>query len=265
MGYNPNSIIFHEYGTPKVDKRTGKPFVLSKTAKFPYHVLVYPDGTVRYQNPKDPWGRKAQHAAGSNPNSIGIAYAGPVGGKPTPAGLAALQAEAYKASEWMKSRGVKNPKWWGHGEAYKATKGTPQQASKDGRSVVEGTYYRDFGPNKETYPTTNQRGPRVMQPPGASPPETMPQAEDIRTEIRATYAPEPQPATPPVDTSLEGVRPAEGVEVQGFTTGDAFDPTGLDTSAVPFELQENNEVYDFEGPQRQPRYAVDTPFQNQVP
>lgn len=125
-GFQPKTVIFHDYGgTPKN----------SDGMHNPYNALVFPDGTVRYRNPSDPYGVKAPHAYKMNNSSVGIAYAGPVGSKPTPEALATLQKEYDTVRQMFP--GVSH---LGHGEAYQKTKGTAEQASKDGRDLTEASW-----------------------------------------------------------------------------------------------------------------------------
>ena len=125
-GFQPKTVIFHDYGgTPKN----------SDGMHNPYNALVFPDGTVRYRNPSDPYGVKAPHAYKMNNSSVGIAYAGPVGSKPTPEALATLQKEYDTVRQMFP--GISH---LGHGEAYQKTKGSAEQASKDGRDLIEASW-----------------------------------------------------------------------------------------------------------------------------
>lgn len=127
-GFQPDYLIMHDYGgTPK--NRDG---VFN-----PYNALVFPDGSVRYRNPANPYGEKAPHAFRMNPRSVGLAYAGPVGSRPTDAALEALRREYGRVRETHP-----NIKPLSHGEAYQKTRGTPLQASRAGRSLDEASGWR---------------------------------------------------------------------------------------------------------------------------
>lgn len=132
-GFNPNYVVFHDYGDPA-----------SKIGSFnPYNALVMPDGSVRYRDPANPYGSKAPHSADLNPNSVGLAYGGPVGSKPTPEGLASLQSEFDKIrSQYPDIKGV------GHGQAFNnhELNSFPYRATNDpkGRDVVEATWRQDL-------------------------------------------------------------------------------------------------------------------------
>lgn len=124
--WRPQYLLFHDYGVPKVGMDWDNP----------YHALVYPDGTVRYRNPANPYGQAAPHAYRMNPHSIGLSYAGPVGATPTAPAMRALQAEREKILELFP--GLKELT---HGQAYQQFgKGSPMQASKFGRGLDEATW-----------------------------------------------------------------------------------------------------------------------------
>jgi len=134
MSWRPNTLVLHDYG--------GNP--ANRDGVFnPYHALVFPDGSIRYRNPSDPYGAPAPHAYKLNPQSVGLSYAGPVGSQPTAAAMATLRREAQKLSEMFP--GIRP---MGHGEAFQATKGTPQQASRDGRDLEEASWRSNvvYGP-----------------------------------------------------------------------------------------------------------------------
>lgn len=128
MAFSPKRIILHDYG--------GSPE--NKDGMFnPYHTLVFPDGTVRYRNPNDPYGEAAPHAFGQNQEAIGLSYAGPVGSKPTPEAMKALQQEY----ERIQGR-YGDLEALGHGEAFEMWKrGHPfAQPSRDGREWQEAAW-----------------------------------------------------------------------------------------------------------------------------
>lgn len=126
--WKPRYLVLHDYAVPKGVN-------LGRTAKNPYNALVYPDGYVRYRNPPDPYGVRAPHAHNFNSQSIGLSYAGPYGGTPTPAALDAIRGEYAKIQKLYP--GIKT---LSHGEAYKMTRGTPYQASKHGRDLKEASW-----------------------------------------------------------------------------------------------------------------------------
>src|SRR5690349_14486468 len=66
-GFNPSYAVLHDYGSSPAN---------SPNTFIPYNALVFPDGTVRYRNPDNPYGTQAPHAYQLNPNSVGLAYAG---------------------------------------------------------------------------------------------------------------------------------------------------------------------------------------------
>lgn len=133
-GFKPSTLVFHDYGgTPQ--NREG---VFN-----PYHALVFPDGSLQYRNPDNPYGAPAPHAYKLNPESIGLSYAGQVGSRPTPAAMETLRKEAQKVSSMFP--GIRP---MGHGEAFQATRGTNKQASRDGRDLVEASWRSNvvYGP-----------------------------------------------------------------------------------------------------------------------
>lgn len=132
--WRPSSMVMHDYGGSP-DNRDGM--------HNPYHALVFPDGTIRYRNPADPYGAPAPHAFKFNPESIGLSYAGPVGSRPTAAAMAALRNEAEKIGTQFP--GIRP---MSHGEAFAATKGTNRQASEHGRGLDEAAWRSNvvYGP-----------------------------------------------------------------------------------------------------------------------
>lgn len=147
-GWKPNYLIYHDYGgTP-----TNTEGVFN-----PYHALVFPDGSIRYRNPQYPYGSKAPHAYRLNGEAIGLSYAGPVGSTPTPEALETLRRENAKLQQMFP--GIKG---MGHGEAFEATKGTPRQASRDGRELMEASWRASLagepmaGPNVPSEPVPMQ-------------------------------------------------------------------------------------------------------------
>lgn len=133
-GFSPNTLVMHDYG--------GTP--ANGHGMFnPYHALVFPDGSIKYRNPENPYGQAAPHAYKLNPQSIGLSYAGKVGSQPTPEAMATLRKEAQSIGEMFP--GIQP---MSHGEAFAATKGTPLQASRDGRGLDEASWRSNlvYGP-----------------------------------------------------------------------------------------------------------------------
>lgn len=122
--FRPKWLVLHDYGgVPKGDA----PFN-------PYNALVH-NGKVIYRDPANPYGVKAPHAFGLNNESVGLSWGGPVGGTPSEDDLALLKAEHEKVKALYPGIVAE-----GHGEAYARTKGTPQQASKNGRDLIEASW-----------------------------------------------------------------------------------------------------------------------------
>ena len=124
--FSPKYLVMHDYGgTPR-----------NADGMFnPYHALVFPDGSIRYRNPANPYGQKAPHAYKFNPDSVGLSYAGQVGSKPTGPALETLKAEYAKIQKQFPGIQALS-----HGEAYNQTRGTPRQASKQGRDLDEASW-----------------------------------------------------------------------------------------------------------------------------
>jgi hypothetical protein len=120
LPFTPRRIVYHDYG--------GHPDGSKEGVFNPYHVLVFPDGSVRYRNPENPYGGKAPHAFMLNNTSLGLSYAGDVGERPTPAAMRALQQEYEK----IQSRHPGIP-GFGHGE-------TGWVGSRDGREMKEASW-----------------------------------------------------------------------------------------------------------------------------
>ena len=125
-GFAPKTLVLHDYG--------GRP--KNSDGMFnPYNALVFPDGSVRYRDPSNPYGTTAPHAYKLNPTSVGLSYAGPVGSTPTPQAMDTLRAERDKIV--AQHPGLET---LSHGEAYQKTAGGPQQASRDGRGLDEASW-----------------------------------------------------------------------------------------------------------------------------
>ena len=122
--FNPEYLILHDYGgTPGPNPSFN-----------PYHALVS-GGGISYRNPNDPYSQPAPHAFKLNPKSIGLSWGGKVGGMPSKEEFALLKKEYDE----IKKR-FPNIKVMSHGEAYAQTRGTPYQASKDGRGLEEASW-----------------------------------------------------------------------------------------------------------------------------
>lgn len=130
-GFQPKYLLLHDYG--------GNP--RNEDSVFnPYHALVFPDGSVRYRNPSNPYGQPAPHAFKLNPLSVGLSYAGPVGSMPTPEAMAKLNSERDAILKQYPGLKILS-----HGEAYQQTRGTSQQASRDGRGLDEARWRSSLG------------------------------------------------------------------------------------------------------------------------
>lgn len=144
-GFTPKYLVMHDYGgNPKN----------AEGVHNPYHALVFPDGSIRYRDPNNPYGGKAPHAYNLNSESIGLSYAGPVGSKPTPEAMATLQKEAQRIAQMYP--GIRP---MSHGEAFQATKGTARQASKLGRGLDEASWRQNV-----VYGPAGQPGQAAPQP-----------------------------------------------------------------------------------------------------
>jgi hypothetical protein len=143
-GFNPSHVVLHDYGgTPKNEDGVFNP----------YHTLVFPDGSVRYRNPDNPYGAPAPHAYKFNPYSVGLSYAGQVGSTPTPEAMSALRGEYGKIKQQFP-----DIQTLGHGEAYAQTRNTDRQASRDGRELQEASWRTNL----------NGDGSQVAQQPRAN-------------------------------------------------------------------------------------------------
>jgi len=128
MPFDPKYLILHDYGQLPSNHPAGQPLGFN-----PYHALVS-GGKVQYRYPDNPYGQKAPHAYRLNPQSLGLAWAGPVGGNPTPQDLEALRAEIQRIRQQFP--GIK---MMSHGEAYQR-RGELPQASKLGRGLDEASW-----------------------------------------------------------------------------------------------------------------------------
>lgn len=173
--FNPDWLIYHDsHGSPENEKRQ----------RMPYHVTVFPDGTVNYRDPGNPYGSPAPHAFGMNPRSLGLAYSGPVGGMPTPEGMRALQQEYEK----IQARFPGMP-GMGHGEAFEEHKRNPfaiARPSRDGRSIEEASWRGGVG-DLSNVPASGLRPLELLPPSGEqAPPDVGP----------AVAAASPRPSAP---------------------------------------------------------------------
>lgn len=185
--FTPKRTILHDYG--------GSPE--NKEGVFnPYHVLVFPDGTVRYRYPDDPYGQAAPHAAGQNNEAIGLAYAGPVGSQPTPEAMKALQQER----ERIQGR-YGNLEDLGHGEAFDMWKrGHPfARPSVDGRELAEASWRGSVADMSRVPEAGLQPLALLGQPEPPAPYNPAPVAQRPVEPVRVAEAPTPtpSPATPP--------------------------------------------------------------------
>ena len=147
--WQPHNLLLHDYGgSPKNEDGMNNP----------YHALVFPDGSIRYRNPDDPYGSKSPHAYKMNGDAIGLSYAGPVGSQPTPQAMATLKSEYDKINQMFP-----DIKTMSHGEAYEATKGTNRQASRDGRGLDEASWRTAFSQPAASFPPQTSRPVQVAQ------------------------------------------------------------------------------------------------------
>jgi len=186
MPFDPRYLILHDYGQLPSNHPAGKPLGFN-----PYHALVS-GGKVQYRYPDNPYGQKAPHAYRLNPQSLGLAWAGPVGGQPGPEDLEALRAEIARIKAQYPSIQLMS-----HGEAY-AKRGQLPQASKLGRGLDEAAWRKaleaDFRANPSAPVPSPQSvsrmvtGPELGQVPPAAP-------VDNRAMAAALQAPTPPPPT----------------------------------------------------------------------
>jgi hypothetical protein len=180
--FDPDWLIYHDsHGSPENEKRQ----------RMPYHVTVFPDGTVNYRDPGNPYGSPAPHAYGLNPKSLGLAYSGPVGGMPTPEGMKALQQEYEK----IQARFPGMP-GMGHGEAFEEHKKNPfalARPSKDGRSFEEASWRGSVG-DMSNVPASGLRPLGLLPPSGEqAPPDVGPA---VAGAAPRPYASAPRPSAP---------------------------------------------------------------------
>jgi hypothetical protein len=186
--FAPDWLIYHDsHGSPENEKRL----------RMPYHVTVFPDGTVNYRDPGNPYGAPAPHAAGFNPRSLGLAYSGPSGGTPTPEGMKALQQEYEK----IQARFPGMP-GMGHGEAHAAHKKHPfafPPASVSGRPLEEASWRESVG-DMSNVPASGLRPLGLLPPSGEQAPP------DVGPAI-ASASPRPAPERMALGGPKPGSRP----------------------------------------------------------
>lgn len=176
--FSPTDLIYHDsHGNPDNEKHL----------RMPYHTTVFPDGTVRYRDPGNPYGAPAPHAYAMNPRSLGLAYSGPSGGMPTPEGMRALQQEYEKIQ--ARFPGIVGR---GHGEAFAAYKANPfalPRPSKEGRPIEEASW-RNRVTDLSRVPEAGMPALSLLPRSGEAPPETSsaPAPEPPRREIPAPMA-----------------------------------------------------------------------------
>lgn len=180
--FNPDWLIYHDsHGSPENEKRQ----------RMPYHATVFPDGTVNYRDPGNPYGAPAPHAFGMNPRSLGLAYSGPVGGMPTPEGMRSLQQEYEK----IQARFPGMP-GMGHGEAFEEHKKNPfalARPSRDGRSIEEASWRGSVG-DLSNVPASGLRPLGLLPPSGEEAPPDVGPAVAAAPSNRAAPADAPRMA-----------------------------------------------------------------------
>jgi hypothetical protein len=192
--FTPRRIVYHDYG--------GHPDGSKEGVFNPYHVLVFPNGTVRYRNPDNPYGGKAPHAFMLNNTSLGLSYADDVGARPTPEAMRVLQQEYEK----IQSRFPGIP-GYGHGE-------TGWVGSKNGREMQEASWRDRVGElsnvpvdglrplqllSEPEYVRTNSPfAPDAPAKPVAALPDTRPPIPKVAAAPSPPKLPEaPSPVKPP--------------------------------------------------------------------
>jgi hypothetical protein len=212
-GWTPKYLVAHDYG--RSPKNADGVFN-------PYNGLVFPDGSVRYRNPSDPYGVRAPHAFKLNPYSVGLSYAGGVGSQPTAAALATLKKE-YSTIK-SKYPGIQI---LGHGEAFKKYgHGSDMQASKDGRSLIEASWRSHLNDVSTPAPPTIMQAPKpaspLEMPDGDIQPSQAPMGSGYRDQ-----PPRPAPGASPSPVAQPQEKPAQagaqwinGPYGQGIQWGD---------------------------------------------
>lgn len=182
--FDPRRIVYHDYG--------GHPDGSKEGVFNPYHVLVFPNGTVRYRNPDNPYGGKAPHAFMLNNTSLGLSYAGDVGERPTPEAMRALQQEYEK----IQSRFPGIP-GYGHGE-------TGWVGSKNGREMKEASW-RDRVGELSNVPVDGLRPLQLL-----SEPEYVRTGSPFVADAPAKPVAVAQPDTRPPIPKVAAIKPPTG-------------------------------------------------------
>jgi hypothetical protein len=178
---NIGDVILHDYGGYANPRNFA-----------PYHISVTPEGEIleRYGS-----NERAPHAFGMNPHSWGVSYAGPVGSTPTPEAMSALQSVAggLRASN-------PNLRFRGHGEAFQDTRGTPLQASRDGRMLAEASWRNQLFDQPQQPPSMSRFLMAEGQPPPAPQPQPPPVSPPVSPPTQSSTA---QPNVGPWQTSVQ--------------------------------------------------------------
>lgn len=175
-----NQVILHDYGAANANP-----------ANFsPYHISVDPSGRIyeRYDH-----NQRAPHAYRSNPQAYGLSYADRVGATPTPEAMDSLRFVA---------RGLRdqnpNLEFPSHGEAYNRTRGTPTQASRQGRGLDEASWRTGLFDQQPQVATAPQAPPgpapmanrSLVAAAGLAPPQAPPAAPPTRVASSAPMVPQ---------------------------------------------------------------------------
>ena len=200
--------VFHDYGqTPARGFQRG--------AFLPYHIVVDQAGRLILSYRLD---QVAPHAFHYNPRSIGIAYGAPVGTELTP--------EARETMTWLAANMPAGGRRETHGEAYERTRGTPQQASAQGRGMDEARswvgIFRNEAPPSAPTVTAAATEPRGLIPFTASHPAAVPTAapspQTAAPSPFRSIVPAPQPAAPtPAPTAMAAAAPQAAVAAPAAT------------------------------------------------
>jgi hypothetical protein len=219
--FDPRRIIYHDYG----GSPDNQPGMFN-----PYHALVFPSGDVRYRNPEAPYGQAAPHAFLLNNSSLGLSYAGPVGGQPTPAGMRSLQGEYEKMQ-----RAFPGLPGVGHGEA-------GPMATASSRDRVEGSWRNRVTDLSQT-PETGL--PQLSLLGGPPPDEAAPSVASAAAMPPASASPMGAPRMPMSDASPSPaadqpgyfdklmVNPAfmAGLSILGTAPGGNWGPAGANAAS----------------------------------
>lgn len=152
--FRPRYLLLHDYDYPEGRMPKNEDGMFN-----PYNALVFPDGSVRYRNKEDPYGRSAPQAFRLNDDSVGLSYMGRSGETPTEAAMKALQAEVDKVRQKYPDIKVES-----HGQAYERTKGTAKQASRSGRGLDEASWRVNI---RDAQPVGYANLAKIMNPDGS--------------------------------------------------------------------------------------------------